>query len=149
MRRCGKCRRIKPLDKFHRGSHHGHKTTCKPCALRLAAAWRRRHPEYSRARKARDPGYFRRAKLRKRYDLTEGQYDQLEKKQGSACAICRQPERRKLHGIVAPLVVDHAHGQGRTVRGLLCHACNIALWVLERPGWVALATAYLERESAA
>lgn len=42
--------------------------------------------------------------------------------QGGTCAICKSPDPKgkgKFH-------VDHCHSTGR-VRGLLCHACNLAL----------------------
>jgi Recombination endonuclease VII len=66
--------------------------------------------------------------------------------QGYACGMCREPfgEGQLIH-------VDHDHGCcrvknrscGKCVRGLLCHACNVALGHIEHRH--AMARAYLDR----
>lgn len=57
------------------------------------------------------------AMIEKTYGLTPAQYDELLRRQGGRCAICRQKPRSKR------LAVDHDHGTG-AVRGLLCSRCN-------------------------
>src|SRR5262245_50299285 len=57
--------------------------------------------------------------LRKFYNITIGQYDQILSCQEGRCAICQEPAKGKLH-------VDHCHA-GSYVRGLLCPDCNRGL----------------------
>lgn len=59
--------------------------------------------------------------LRRKYGLTPAQYEALSFAQGGICAICGgRPEAGKR------LAVDHDHTT-RSVRGLLCHQCNLML----------------------
>jgi hypothetical protein len=79
------------------------------------------------------------------YGLTLEDFARLREVQGNACAMCREPfaEGRLIH-------VDHDHACcleknrscGKCVRGLLCHACNVALGHIERR--YAMARAYLD-----
>jgi hypothetical protein len=79
------------------------------------------------------------------YGLTQASFDQLLAAQGNACAMDGEPfeDGQLIH-------VDHDHACfpeknkpcGKCVRGLLCHACNVALGHIERRG--ALARAYLD-----
>jgi Recombination endonuclease VII len=79
------------------------------------------------------------------YGLTQEQFDALLDAQQHACGMCHEPfeEGQLIH-------VDHDHACcqgknrscGRYVRGLLCHACNIALGYIERR--YAMARAYLD-----
>lgn len=67
----------------------------------------------------------RKSHLKRNYNLTLEDYNQLLKQHGGVCAICNQlPERRKL-------AIDHDHKTGR-IRGLLCFHCNDMLGRLER-----------------
>jgi hypothetical protein len=63
----------------------------------------------------------RAAKLKFEYGLTAGKYDMMVMLQAGRCAICAGPPVNHKR-----LVVDHCHVSG-TVRGLLCHNCNVAL----------------------
>jgi len=72
----------------------------------------------------------------KRYGITVAEYDALLEKQGGVCAICRKHSKRRL-------CVDHCHRTG-TVRGLLCHRCNLGLGYLKEDQASLVATlAYL------
>lgn len=143
---CRGCQTWKPLDEFQNNSarRDGKQDRCKICSNAAAKAWREGNANYYHRRLARDPHYFRSAKLRKRYNMTLEQYAALERKQKGLCAICKQPEKRVIKGKLLPLVVDHDHVTGK-VRGLLCHACNMALGLVERVDWLKRATAYLEK----
>lgn len=57
------------------------------------------------------------AMVAKTYGLTADQYDDLLRRQGGRCAICRAKPKSKR------LAVDHDHKTG-AVRGLLCSRCN-------------------------
>lgn len=69
--------------------------------------------------------------LLKGYGLTLEEYEAMATAQDGLCAICRQPETaRDRGGRIRSLAVDHDH-ETHTVRGLLCHACNVALGYLD------------------
>ena len=73
---------------------------------------------YSRSEKAkkRTRGYL----LKKRYDMTVGEYESKLASQGGVCGICRRPPKnQRLH-------VDHNH-RTHEVRGILCFRCNKGL----------------------
>lgn len=86
------------------------------------------------------------ARLKRKYNLTPQEYDQMLAEQGGVCGLCgKTPEQNGRR-----LAVDHDHAccPGRTtcgqcIRGLLCTVCNNWLGVLENPEWMALASAYL------
>jgi len=87
---------------------------------------RERAKQYS-AEQRKDPA-FRHSKklydLKKLYNLTEEQYNQLRKDHNYKCAVCFTPETPE-----KPLHVDHSHVTG-LVRGMLCHMCNKSLGML-------------------
>lgn len=65
--------------------------------------------------------------IRRKFGISEEQYFELLRKQGSKCAICgKQP----LPGEIA-LAVDHDHETNR-IRGLLCYSCNTKLGWYEK-----------------
>jgi hypothetical protein len=66
--------------------------------------------------------------LKKRFGLTEREYDLILEKQNGVCAICKDVET-VIDGQskkVKPLSVDHDHKTGK-IRGLLCTKCNVGL----------------------
>lgn len=87
---CAGCQSFRDLEDFGKGA-----TTCRACAS------------------AKQHGSM----IEKTYGLTPEQYDELLKRQGGKCAICRARPKSKR------LAVDHDHGTGE-VRGLLCSRCN-------------------------
>ena len=68
----------------------------------------------------------RESKLKKKYNLSIKDYNNLLKQQGGVCAICRKKERTKRNGIPTYLCVDH-NWSTKKVRGLLCKDCNTSL----------------------
>lgn len=87
---CAGCQSFRDLEDFGKNA-----TTCRACSS------------------AKQHGSM----IAKTYGLTAQQYDQLLKRQGGKCAICRGKPKSKR------LAVDHDHGSGE-VRGLLCSRCN-------------------------
>ena len=61
-------------------------------------------------------------RYRKKFGISLAEYEALLIKQDSACAICKEPQRKKL-------AVDHDHQSG-AVRGLLCGSCNRGIGLL-------------------
>jgi hypothetical protein len=80
----------------------------------------------TRAWQEANPKALRKAKLKYRYGLAEGEYDTLLNKQGGCCAICGTTSPG---GSGAHFHVDHHHDSGR-VRGLLCQRCNTAIGLM-------------------
>lgn len=80
-----------------------------------------------------------------KYGVSPEQYAALLQKSEGRCAICGKGETHfGSHGKVRELSVDHCHVTGK-VRGMLCHACNIALGaVQDSPALLRRMAAYLE-----
>lgn len=98
--------------------------------------YREEHPEANSGNPAK-----RRSMLKKRYGITDSDYQTMLESQGGRCAICGSLDPRGRGWFC----VDHNHATGE-VRGLLCAPCNAALGVLERPqAWLDAAESYLER----
>jgi len=77
--------------------------------------------------------------LKKNYNLTVNQYNNMCKAQENVCAICHNPPKKRR------LVVDHCHKTG-IIRGLLCWRCNYGLtWFRDNPDNFRSAASYLER----
>ncbi|WP_425835908.1 endonuclease VII domain-containing protein [Streptomyces fractus] len=112
---CRTCGEIKPHKEWHRNAtaSDGLSTRCKACR---AIQGRQDH-------------------LKRNYNLTEAQRDEMIASQMGICVIC----------LNAPAVhVDHCHETGR-VRGVLCFNCNSAIGKLgDDPDTTRRATAYLE-----
>lgn len=79
--------------------------------------------------------------LRRQFNITIEQYEDMLESQNGVCAICSQPEtkRHPTSGDTQRLAVDHDHtccsGEkscGKCVRGLLCARCNQTLGHLEK-----------------
>jgi Recombination endonuclease VII len=108
--------------------------------------------EYDRVHGHRESPESRKKSNRKyrisSYGLTQEQFDRLLAVQQYTCGMCHEPFKGQL------IHVDHDHACcqkknrscGECVRGLLCHACNIALGYIERR--YAMARAYLDNPPA-
>lgn len=99
-----------------------------------------RRRELQRARKK--PKEWRTGHLRRKYNLTQADYDALLLNQNGVCAICqRKPDEIKTQW--PTLAVDHDHTTGK-VRGLLCNLCNTGLgFFQESPDLINAAGRYL------
>jgi recombination endonuclease VII len=86
----------------------------------LAAYKRKRRLEGKE--KPRDPQYFTKRHLQKKYNMTVEEHAALLIKQEGRCAICRIALERTN--------VDHDHNTGK-VRGILCPSCNMALGLFQ------------------
>lgn len=126
---CSVCGRSREADRLKRDKlrKHGKPDLCSACYSKLA----------QRIRNGRVSAVSRRKwNISTRYGLTPEQVDAMLHAQESACAICRAP-LTKFH-------IDHSHVTGK-VRGLLCHACNMKLPLVENTDLLVSALAYLER----
>lgn len=84
-----------------------------------------------------------RQKIKKRYGMTQDDYESMLRDQDGACAICTnvQDERTQKQRL---FMIDHCHTHGH-VRGLLCISCNTRLGGLEDASWFQRAQDYLNR----
>lgn len=80
------------------------------------------------------------------YGLSQGDVDELLKRQYASCALCREsfdtlPRHENKDSAI---VVDHDHESGVT-RGLLCSECNVTLGHIEKKSheWLERARSYV------
>jgi hypothetical protein len=126
-RTCAACRAEKPAEAFHRQGKRGRHAYCKDCY----------NGRYRGKARKPTPAILRRAQnVKSRYGLTLEAVEQMKADQGGVCAICA--------AILIRPHIDHDHETGR-VRGLLCHACNIALPAIEGADFLRAALKYLGR----
>ena len=121
---CASCRENKPVTDFYRAARGmpGYRPYCKPCHKA------KRRASYIKAG-GKDIPYEQ--LLKREYGITLVDYNVQLRKQAHRCAICRRPETVKYrNGETRRLAVDHDHVT-KTVRGLLCHRCNILVWAFE------------------
>ena len=124
FKKCRKCKKEKSFSEFypHKTSKDNLTARCKTC---LCKDQRRRYPkiklgkDYKKNKSINGRIYH----IKRKYNLTENDYNDLLKKQNNVCAICKTPETRKVNGRLSPLSIDHCHQTGQ-VRGLLCDKCN-------------------------
>ena len=84
--------------------------------------------------------------LRRKYGLSREDYTALLLAQNGCCAICGSSSPKGPQGT---FLVDHDHGTN-TVRGLLCHPCNVGLgFFQDTPETLTKAAAYLVRAATA
>src|SRR5678815_1750426 len=124
VKQCATCRETKPVTDYYvsPGGMPGWRPHCKPCHKQ------RRREAYLKAG-GKDVPYEQ--VLKREYGITLADYNALLRRQAGRCAVCRRPETVKSRsGQHRRLSVDHDHVTG-TVRGLLCHRCNILVWAFE------------------
>ena len=137
-KRCGKCRKYKPVSKFfaRKRSWDGLAGRCKVCSIKQALDWiSAKSPEERRAiYHARD--------LKRKFGITRETYQVMLIAQNGVCAICNQPCPTGNR-----LAVDHDHSS-KEVRGLLCSLCNMLLHKVETdPAWMDKALSYLSKHA--
>lgn len=141
-KKCSRCHNEKPLSEFHkdRGEKLGVVSQCKECKKELykgeqkdhRRAYAKRYREEHREKlRAQDAAYNRSHKeqmrawrLRRRYGISLGTYEEMFEAQSGLCKVCG----KKSHG--KRLAVDHDHKTGE-IRALLCHSCNTAVGYME------------------
>ncbi|MET7331895.1 endonuclease VII domain-containing protein [Nonomuraea sp. NPDC005650] len=105
---CPRCAEIKPVADFGKNRSHKDGLTdyCKPC-----------HNRVTRENRIEHHGSTRNYHLKRRYGITEDDFERMLARQGGLCAVCRA---------VPGTFVDHSHATGQ-VRGILCFNCNNGL----------------------
>lgn len=100
---------------------------------------------YERERRERFPAVYRDGELRRTFDITFAQYQEMLLAQNGVCAICKKPETIVRRGKVGSLAVDHCHTTG-VIRDLLCERCNKGIgFFLEDPEVMEAAALYVRK----
>lgn len=112
---------------------------------------RRKEREYQQQYLQTDAGKMCawRSAIKRKFGVTEAEYNQMFVDQQGVCSICGRPEERlnRAGTGVSKLAIDHNHTTGQ-IRSLLCHRCNAAIGLLrEDIGLLAKAIEYLDRWS--
>lgn len=148
MKRCLICDELKELKDFHKhsGKPDGHRNDCKLCRkigrkVDVNASKMRcytcdqlkdKNEENFFPSKNSKFGYRRKCKecckdyqkdnhLKKRYNWSTKEYENMCQTQNHRCMICEEEKK---------LFVDHSHDTGE-VRGLLCDTCNRGIGFLK------------------
>ena len=142
VKKCSRCEQVKSVGDFYwknkdRNMRYGY---CKPCAYTKRPRRKKENPEPPAQR-------YRRSWLKRRYNMTPAQYDDLLAAQGGGCAICKT----KVSGGIGRFHIDHDHACcpekmrscGKCIRGLLCSYCNMHLAVSD-PERLRAALKYVE-----
>ena len=120
VKKCSDCKLEKSLNNFAKatGRHsHGKHNICKPCVTIRTKNWAKENPEKNSIR-------ARKCSLKKKYNMSLEEYDELLKSQNRICKICKGSKNRNDKF----LCVDHDHATGK-IRGLLCHDCNLLIGI--------------------
>ncbi len=95
--------------------------------------------KYDAAHYKKDPSVARWSNIRRKYGLSQKEYEKMLSAQGGVCAICGREDKKKA------LSVDHCHTTG-DVRGLLCTSCNLSIGKLDDcPETLRNAARYIDR----
>lgn len=112
---CTACQQCKPLDDFkkNKDGKFGRHSICRKC-----------NSERTKYRYANGDSYA--VRLKKLYNLSVEEYEQMYAEAEGCCQVCGVAETE----LTKRLAVDHCHSTGK-VRGLLCSKCNTALGQLD------------------
>jgi len=112
---CTACQQCKPLDDFkkNKDGKFGRHSICRKC-----------NSERTKYRYANGDSYA--VRLKKLYNLSVEEYEQMYAEAEGCCQVCGVSETE----LTKRLAVDHCHSTGK-VRGLLCSKCNTALGQLD------------------
>lgn len=150
MKTCSKCNLELPADRFYSKGRQ-----CKSCRNEYSREYFKKNPEAAKKRleavkkwAINNPEAYaerqRRGHLRRFWNMTLEQYNEIFEKQGGVCAICKKPElstRGRANN--QSLAVDHDHETGK-IRELLCMDCNQTIGRFnDDPSWFIAASEYL------
>lgn len=128
-KKCAVCSKTKPASEFYKDNRmkSGLTSECKQCRRDRNKQWHEgNYKPNPRAKRYRKPdghltesdGYRRNAHLKRRYGISQDDYEKMYAEQGGCCSICKKHHKT--------LFVDHCHSSN-IVRGLLCSRCNFGL----------------------
>lgn len=114
---CKTCGAIKSVEEFDKQPENkdGRCGSCKLCRKPM----RQRHE----ANRKRPIGWLRKRHLKATYGISVETFNAMLLAQDGRCAICATKEPGGRYNVFH---IDHDHTTN-TIRGLLCHNCNVAL----------------------
>lgn len=117
MKKCSKCKKLKPLCDFKKEKlgKDGIRASCKICDKKRLKKWRKQNPIK-----------VKHHQIKNKLGLSQENFNLMFEKQEGKCFICETHQfnlKRSLH-------VDHCHTTGK-IRSLLCHYCNTALGLVK------------------
>lgn len=128
-KRCPKCTKTLPVDRFHRGGCGGYGSYCIDCTRSYHRdtylADVQKHKNLVAAYRKKNPDKIKEWGLQRKYGISLDTYNRMFLSQGGRCAICRTDVPAKKYG----WHVDHDHSTEK-VRGILCNKCNRGLGYL-------------------
>ena len=119
---------------------------CKKCCYEYHKEYRKSNrvklnktgKKWASKKRASDPLYARKSKLKYKYNLTLADYDKMLGAHDGKCAICGGVNKNGRR-----LCVDHNHKTNK-IRGLLCKDCNLILgFAKDSVGTLLTAVTYL------
>jgi len=151
---CQSCDVSKPTESFKRSStaKRGHRAVCKECDSVANTAWRKNNKdkkdekdkEWKKQNPSKVKNSYYKYNLKRKFNLSEQDYEQMLTSQEGCCAICRQTYCSTGYRFA----VDHCHVTGK-IRGLLCQACNTGIGKLkDNVDLLKRAIEYLEKDQA-
>lgn len=141
MKVCTNCNIEKDLIDFAKDKYNPDGLTyrCKSCRNKSYNKYYYDNPEKAKIKNdsqkenrqlfySSDKGVIssRKAHLKRKFNITLEDYNQLSEAQNNLCKICNKPELSTRNKV---LCVDHCHKTGK-IRGLLCSTCNRAIGLL-------------------
>ena len=139
-KKCTKCKKWNDISDFRTnvGRKYNLRSECKNCSK-----------NYDKERYQNNSERFKEEYLRRKYNLSRGDYEEIYKSQKGVCDICKKiilsifDEKYDRHKNGA--FVDHNHETGK-IRGLLCNDCNNGLGrFYDLPDILKNAIIYLEK----
>ena len=150
VKTCSKCKTSKPIDRFNYSRPNVLRGNCQSCQNDYNKKYLKKNPEkvsqfalnrkgrskeyrqetkkerneYLKEWGRRNPEKRRAQKYRHRYGIDVDGYNSMLLARNGKCAICYSSDFGRANAKV--FVVDHCHQTG-TIRGLLCHKCNMVI----------------------
>jgi uncharacterized protein YifE (UPF0438 family) len=133
LKKCCTCNTSFTIDNFYRNKHYvsGYSYNCKECDKKAQKIWRQNNRKkalkLSKNWKDNNQDKVYIAKLKREYNLSIEEFENMFVKQNKKCAICEiNIEKPYLAEKFESAYVDHCHLTNK-VRGLLCQYCNTGI----------------------
>lgn len=139
--RCKQCSHDRRVESYYKNQQENIQKACE-----WKKANREHANEWERNNRHKDIHLTRAKEATRKKGINLDRYNQMLKAQGNVCAICKNPETRKVKNSdeIARLCIDHCHTHN-FVRGLLCFHCNVGLGkFFDNPDYMRAAADYIE-----
>lgn len=146
---CTKCKQNKPSNKFNTNNRNRSKlhSICKDCSRKYNHNRYKQNKskilklckKYCLDNKDKISLRTKSRALKRNFNITQEEYDEMLKQQDNTCAICNTDKCSTGRSFA----VDHSHTTGK-IRGLLCFNCNAGLGhYMDDPGLLIIAAEYI------